>query len=95
MAPRPNTGSRETLTTAELEALRLRLAAMKQHELEIFYKATQCLPVWHQRTRAEPQNHSRICDGLEGSAEGEIAKFNGSWTSRRLLWGRRNCLDFG
>jgi hypothetical protein len=28
------------LTTSELEALRIRLAAMKQYELEIFYKAT-------------------------------------------------------
>jgi hypothetical protein len=40
MARRPNTGSRETLTTSELGALRVRLAAMKQYELETFYKAT-------------------------------------------------------
>jgi len=40
MARRPNSGSRETLTTVELEALRVRLSAMKPFELEIFYKAT-------------------------------------------------------
>jgi hypothetical protein len=40
MARRPNTGSRETLTTMELEALRERLTAMKPFEIEIFYKAT-------------------------------------------------------
>ncbi len=40
MARRPKTGSRETLTAAELEALRLRLEGLKHYEVETFYKAT-------------------------------------------------------
>ena len=40
MARRPNTSSRETLTTVELEALRARLAEMKPFEVAIYYKAT-------------------------------------------------------
>lgn len=40
MARRPNTGPKETLTPAELGALRTRLEGMKTYELEIFYKAT-------------------------------------------------------
>jgi hypothetical protein len=39
MARKPNRGSREQLTAAELAELRRRLSAMKSFELEIFYKA--------------------------------------------------------
>ena len=40
MARRPNTGSREQLTPAQLAELRGQLAAMSLNELEIFYRAT-------------------------------------------------------
>ena len=40
MARRPNVGSREQLTPAELRELREKLAAMPRYELEAFYKAT-------------------------------------------------------
>ena len=40
MARRPNTGSREQLTPAELADLRRRLLSMPSHELESYYRAT-------------------------------------------------------
>ena len=40
MARRPNTGSREQLTSAQLVELRSQLGAMSLNELEIFYRAT-------------------------------------------------------
>ena len=40
MARRPNTGSREQLSAAELVELRTRLAGMSRNELEGFYRAT-------------------------------------------------------
>jgi len=40
MARRPNMGSREQLTSAQLVELRSQFGAMSLNELEIFYRAT-------------------------------------------------------
>ena len=40
MAKRPNSGHKEQLTTLELKELSDKLSAMKQFEVEIYYKAT-------------------------------------------------------